>query len=75
MLRPPSQTQWRHNATENAEWVGTATKRELVAFLQACGSDDDLAAVKVPRSAKSMSKKRLKKLKAGQLRAAALTLL
>lgn len=61
--------------TENAEWVGTATKRELVAFLQACGSDDDLAAVKVPRSAKSMSKKRLKKLKAGQLRAAALTLL
>jgi hypothetical protein len=63
------------NATENAEWVGTATKRELVAFLQACGSDDDLAAVKVPRSAKSMSKKRLKKLKAGQLRAAALTLL
>ena len=63
------------NATETAEWVGAASKRDLIAFLQACGDDEALKAAKLPLSREQVSKNKLKKMKVGALKAAARALL
>ena len=65
LVRAPS-------SSENAGWIEQASKKDLIAFLQACGDDAALAAGSIDRG--NVSKGQLKKKKAVALRKAAMLL-
>jgi hypothetical protein len=63
------------SSAEDAAWVGESTKRELIAFLYACGTNAALSAAKLSLAREPVTKNKLKKLKLTALRAAALAVL